>query len=369
MAPRPLRVMIRRSPALILGLFIAACSGSSGASWTPVSGFPDADGSTIGGVAAGSASFVAVGQAPFSGETNHAAVWTSPDGKAWTRVADDPSFSMHLMNGVASGPSGWTAVGGSCGNGECFDETVWTSTDGQTWHEAAPLPVEQTYYAVSHVVAAGGPGWIVGGWRVGSDAADRRPAIWTTADGSSWTEATVDLPSDGSLHGSLSGLAVGAGIDVAVGLAQSDTSRSAAVWISTDGKDWSPVTADASFSGALMNSVVAGGPGFVAVGRDGSGAAVWTSTDGSSWKAEPAGPGFAGAQMLSIAASGGRFVAVGYDSNTALVWTSKDGMTWTQSSPASDMAGAQALSTAIGAATDVVVGASSSSAKAWTAAH
>jgi hypothetical protein len=365
---RPPTIAARGTAAVVIAL-LAACSGSSGTSWTPVPGFPDAGGSTLGGVAAGSASFVAVGQAPASGETNHAAVWTSADGKAWTRVADDPSFSMRLMNGVAAGPSGWMAVGGSCGNGECFDESVWTSADGQTWHPAALLPVEARYYGVSHVVVAGGPGWIVGGWLVGGDPNDRRPGIWTTADGSSWIEATVTLPSDGSLHGSLSGLAVGSGTDVAVGLVQSDTSRSAAVWTSTDGKTWSPAAADASFSGALMNSVAAGGPGFVAVGKDDNGAAVWSSTDGASWKEEPAVPGAAGAQMLAVSASGGRFVAVGYDSNTALVWTSKDGLTWTQSSTASDMAGAQALSAAVGSSTDVVVGASSNSAKAWTASH
>ena len=350
-------------------VLVAACSGSSGASWTSVSGFPDADGASLGGVAAGSASFVAVGQVAFSGETNHAAVWTSADGKTWTRAEDDPSFSMHLMNGAASGPSSWMAVGGSCGNGECFPETVWTSADGRTWHEAAPLPVEQTYYAVSHTAVAGGPGWIVGGWRVGDDPNDALPAAWTTVDGSSWTEATIELPTGSSIGGSVAGLAVNAGTDVAVGLLRSDTSRTAAVWTSTDGKNWKPAPADGSFSGALMNSIAAGGPGFVAVGRDASGAAVWTSPDGSSWKEDAAGPGFAGAQMTSIAAHGGRLTAVGYDGNTALIWTSTDGMTWSQASPASDMAGAQAVGVAMGVSTDVTVGTTSNAAKVWTAAH
>ncbi|MFI5227033.1 MAG: hypothetical protein ACHQ3P_10195, partial [Candidatus Limnocylindrales bacterium] len=346
---------------------VAGCSGS-GASWTPVSGFPDAGGAMLVSVAAGPASFVTVGTAPAAGETNHAAIWTSPDGKSWTRSADDPSFSQHLMNSVASGPSGFMAVGGSCASGECFDETVWTSTDGQTWHQAAPLPVEATYVAVTRAVVAGGPGWIVGGWRSG-DPQDAPAAVWTTVDGTSWTEGTIEVPADATLGGTVGGIAVSRGTDVAVGTVKSATSRSAAVWTSADSTTWKPVPADASFTGSLMSGVVVGGPGFVAVGRDDSGAAVWVSTDGSSWKEDPSGPGFAGAQMSEIAAHAGRLVAVGYDGNTALVWTSTDGVTWSQSSPASDMAGAQAIGVAVGASADVVVGSTSDTAKAWTGSH
>jgi hypothetical protein len=150
--------MAVRLGAVVAGIgLVAACSGSSGASWTPVSAFPDAGGSSLSGATAGPSSFVTVGQAPASGETNHAAASTSADGKTWTRATDDTSFSMHVMSAVASGPGGFMAVGGSCLNGECFDESVWTSRDGQTSHRAAQLPVKQGSTGVSRAVVAGVP--------------------------------------------------------------------------------------------------------------------------------------------------------------------------------------------------------------------
>lgn len=369
------RLSMSRGLAVRLGAMVAgiglvtACSGSSGASWTPVSGFPDAAGSTLNGVTAGPASFVAVGQAPASGESNHAAAWTSADGKVWTRATDDPSFSLHFMTAVASGPQGFMAVGGSCANGECFNAAVWASSDGSSWHPTPPLPVGSGGTAVSRTVVASGSAWFVGGYT--NEAADAQPpSIWATADGSSWTEATVELsPGDVGEQAVVAGIVVAGGTDVAVGSVKSDEGRAAAAWSSTDGKDWKPATEDVSFPGSLMSAVAAGGPGFVAVGRDGSGAAVWDSKDGTTWKEEPAGPGFAGAQMLSISFKGGRFVAVGYDPNTALIWTSADGLSWTQASSASDMAGAQALSVAVGASVDVAVGATPGTANTWTASH
>ncbi|HYC06783.1 MAG TPA: hypothetical protein VEG29_02570, partial [Candidatus Binatia bacterium] len=282
------------------------------------------------------------------------------------RAGDDQSFSMHLMSAVASGPSGFMAVGASCGSGECYSEAIWTSTDGVSWHEAAPLPAARPAFGVSRTVAASGSGWFVGGSVDDDTAGTKLPAIWTTTDGSSWTVATVALPLDGSTLGTVAGLAVSGGTDLAVGSDSTDTSRTAVVWTSTDGVTWSAAPADASFSGSIMSAVVPGGPGYVAVGRDASGAAVWTSKEGSSWKEDSAGPGFAGAQMLAVAASAGRLTAVGYDGNTALIWTSTDGLSWAQASPASDMAGAQALSVAMGASTDVVVGGTSSTGKVWT---
>ena len=211
---------------------------------------------------------------------------------------------------------------------------------------------------------------MVGGFTFASDPKDTTPSIWTSPDGSSWTQATVALPpADSSLGGSVGALAVSGGTRIAVGAVRSETNRAAAVWLSTDGTTWTPAPADPTFSGALMSSVVAGGPGFVAVGRDGSGAAVWTSTDGSSWKQDAPGPGFAGAQMTSVAVHAGRFVAVGYDQTTALVWTSTDGTKWTQVPATADMAGARAVSVASGASADVAVGASTSAARIWTGSH
>ncbi len=131
---------------------------------------------------------------------------------------------------------------------------------------------------------------------------------------------------------------------VAVGSEETDTGGRAAVWMSSDGIDWSRVDNDESaFGGAGMADVVAGGPGYVAVGTAWSepfGSAhgvVWTSVDGEIWSRsdrdllESVVP-FSG--VYSVIAGGPGLVAVGWDFDTetfegnAAVWTSSDGFSW-----------------------------------------
>ena len=74
-----------------------------------------------------------------------------------------------------------------------------------------------------------------------------------------------------------------------------------------------------------MQSVVAAGPGYVAVGWGPEHAAVWTSVDGMAWIRDPGGEGFAAAQMFGIV-GGTPIVIVGRgvpsSGAKALVWTS-----------------------------------------------
>ncbi len=77
---------------------------------------------------------------------------------------------------------------------------------------------------------------------------------------------------------------------VAVGSEHTEDREPAVFWTSIDGTTWSRVPRDEAVSGGesiqVMNSVTARGPGFVAVGADGSrddlDAAVWTVFEGIS---------------------------------------------------------------------------------------
>ena len=140
-----------------------------------------------------------------------------------------------------------------------------------------------------------------------------------------------------------------------------------AVWVSEDGITWSRLSDDAlpEFDrSGVMESVTAGGPGFVAVGADISpplhpvgppelpvslsvqqalgewawNAAVWTSEDGLVWSNVelPERDNRLG-WLNDITAGGPGLVAVGSGSvpgeepaRTAAVWTSPDGETWTR---------------------------------------
>lgn len=107
----------------------------------------------------------------------------------------------------------------------------------------------------------------------------------------------------------------------------------AAVWISTDGVDWNRIPHEEAVfggpQGGVMSDVTAGGPGFVAVGtiwnwagvensEQSAEPVVWTSPDGEAWTrtadiALGSDAEFVG--MNSVIAGGPGFIAVGWDFN------------------------------------------------------
>lgn len=120
------------------------------------------------------------------------------------------------------------------------------------------------------------------------------------------------------------------------------------VWFSGDAITWDPVRV---IDGVRLFSIVAGGPGFVAVGNEDTDVlgpptlvgdlprtlpAVWTSTDGLTWSPAPRidnGP-FPFGGMHDVAATSSGFVSVGEAVDAAglerpAAWTSPDGLVWT----------------------------------------
>jgi len=238
---------------------------------------------------------------------------TSPSPwSAWARVPDDQDIlggsDRQQIDGIVAGGPGLVAVGRDLSAGEGGAAAVWTSPDGITWTR---VPHDEAVF--------GGPNW---------------EYMWAVAVG-------------------------GPGL-VAVGVdSPGGTDRDAAVWTSPDGVTWARVPDDEAVFGGrrqqVMEAVVAGGPGLVAVGydegagdrEDGGGwakdAAVWTSPDGITWTRVPHDEAVFGGpnsqRMNGIVAGGPGLVAVGYDNSAAgwagansnaAVWTSPDGLTWTR---------------------------------------
>ena len=123
--------------------------------------------------------------------------------------------------------------------------------------------------------------------------------------------------------------------------------------VRVDSFTWSRVPDDQAGvradGGWFMPSVVAGGPGFVAVGsvdieaQDELSGAVWTSTDGASWSRVPHDDAiFNSGRISSVIVGGPGLVAVGSidehpdlpvgvgGGGDAAVWTSPDGVTWSR---------------------------------------
>jgi hypothetical protein len=108
---------------------------------------------------------------------------------------------------------------------------------------------------------------------------------------------------------------------------------------------WQSVADVAAFDTGTVYDVMAGGPGFVAVGSiSESGhtvAASWTSTDGRTWTRGPDNPQLTDRLFLRVAHLGNAFLALGYscadtgECTGADIWTSPDGLTWSLSSTVS----------------------------------
>lgn len=183
------------------------------------------------------------------------------------------------------------------------------------------------------------------------------------------------------------------------GGSESNGEADAAIWMSSNGLDWSRVPDESNLFGGtgiqLINSMTKGGPGYVAVGQDDpegspakgwvdSDAAVWVSDDGSAWtrvtqdEAVFGGPG--SQRMMSVTSGGPGLVAVGSDYKDGAawpdvaVWVSADGYTWVRVSDEKKVfggpGGQEALSVATLGSVVVAVGSSESyeNAAVWVSA-
>ena len=255
---------------------------------------------SLSGVTVWRGGYVAVGSDIESdGSGSAGVVLTSSDGVTWAEVARYEDVSLH---DVAVGDAGLAAVGMRFDASE--DDAlpaavVVTSDDGTGWSTASDLPVgpPATSAQASAVVGWEG-GFVAGGveTEVGSETAPWRfrPALWLSPDGRSWS------PTGGQpefyVEASVEGLGVADGSLVAVGLiSETEGFSHPAVWVSTDGEEWDlgeVVRTDgvSGFSG--MSAVALGEQGLVAVGfaqgTAGTAGAVWTAmTAGGPWKRLP----------------------------------------------------------------------------------
>lgn len=237
---------------------------------------------------------------------------------------DAEAFDGAVMADVAAAGPGLVAVGTSLHNSPTF----WTSEDATNWsrHEVKGSDVAQFAWSVT----AGGPGVVA----VGADEFETA-AVWTSENGVDWMRA----PQQDSLEeAEMRGVTSFEGALVAVGRASKNAEgdRSAVVWNSSDGVNWTRVPRDEDVfgGGASMWDVTVAGPGLVAVGGDRQASLVWTSRDGISWdrvhREIHEEPFLDDTFMYAVAATEELIVAGGFDmeGEGANMWTSADGLTW-----------------------------------------
>jgi hypothetical protein len=203
----------------------------------------------------------------------------------------NPQVEGSVMDVAVTG-DGMIAVGTSSGHA-----AIWVSGDGASWHSAKSLPEvsdvpEGSAVWIDAVTATSAGYAAVGQVSTAVAGGAGRPIFWVSADGETWTTATVR---DSSNCGSVRTLAADpAGRLVAAGFScppmpGSNGDISAAVWFSDDaGRTWSPATV-ADAAGGGIEDAVRTKSGFVAGGSVADGpktrGRVWESTDGETWTA------------------------------------------------------------------------------------
>jgi hypothetical protein len=235
--------------------------------------------------------------------------------------------------------------------------TIESLTTTSTTVIAAPViewtsaSVEDAENAAIAGVAAGDGLFVAVGERVAVASQDEYPsdaAVWVSTDGATW-EAIDDPSFKGVAGDDTDGIGMfdrtQGMIDVAIGplgvIAVGIDEASGAIWTSPDGRSWTQVRDGRLSAGPYaLWRVIAGGPGWVAVGEDGQGNGwVWLSDDGIDWSIitddtfsfDRYGAPVA---LWDVVAHGDQLVAVGtigYLDTLSLrnaVWVSDDGIDW-----------------------------------------
>jgi hypothetical protein len=333
---------------ILCGSLLVACSGGTsqptasdaGSGWQAVADVSVLKGASIYDVIPSGSGFMVVGSVNESGHTV-AAIWTSPDGSSWTRAPSNAAYTDAAFIGVAPWQGGYIAAGYACpSGGECGGSgAIWSSADGSTW--TMGQPVNANYRVQS--LATDGTRIVALANSMESGAG----MAFLSTDGSNWTQsgsASLALATLSAVTISGSG-AVMAGAK----------SGKAAVWTSPDGSKWTGATGTA-FSQGELRGVASSGGLTVAVGRDSAGAAAWASSDASTWQRTTDDADFSGAVMDAVAIIGSTAVAVGKDPTGAAMWTSSDGLTWTRVTLGSPVSGGQLTHIAVSGSKAVVIG-------------
>jgi hypothetical protein len=299
-------------------------------------------GSLILDLEAGGPGFVAVGG---TSEKGDAAIWLSEDGLVWSRVTSS-AFEDTLMYAVAAGDEGVVAVG---------NEAIWYSSDGAEWERVEP----QGNVGLLNDIQYGDLGFVAVGWRFAYGKCDSGewgqlvlPVAWVSQNGRDWEEAVLHASPTGEWVVMYARAVMVQGETAVVAGSQATTCPSAfnappAFWTSNDGSTWDEYTvqptpiAGMSKPEARINGLATTEQGLVAVGgwthnrkfpddTNKFRAAAWYSTDGgATWNEVPPDSAFVvvntfpASYMKDLAVLDETLIGVGSHNGDGAVWIGK----------------------------------------------
>jgi hypothetical protein len=238
------------------------------------------------------------------------------------RLATATDFGKEAISDVIPAGPGLVAVGTISVAGR-DSVAFWSSPDGLSWTRA---PSDSVFLDSTAGRLAQGRNQLV------LDAFSCVPGgtycstskLFVSVAGSPWHAAT-GINSDWSYEAVVAG---GPGF-VAVGTAQDALDHSTGVVAtSVDGLNWSEVPPTAGMAGATIGGLAAGPTGLVAVGQLAGQTALWTSPDGRTWTRVGLAKAPTGGTMSDVAHAGSHWVAAGSRAGQATTWTSNNGTTW-----------------------------------------
>ncbi|MFC4056483.1 hypothetical protein ACFOY4_42935 [Actinomadura syzygii] len=300
---------------------IAVSRSADGASWQDAGTLSASSGRSLLGASATAEQTVLVGRDPGEGDLNPLLAVRDARG---AELPVDPlkipgAFRPDQAVAAVAAADGAPAVAvGSTGG----DAAIWSSADGASWTRArfsggVSRPALQRLTSVAH----GAAGWLAVG---DGGGAPRGPLVMTSSDGALWRPADTDpvFERKGSLPLATQGAAAAQAGYVVVG----DDGPSGAIWFSPDLKSWqrgrgvgrNDLTADKG-GGRWVRDAAGGAFGFAAVGgmqwpgRPGGRPAVWSSPDGRKWRLQELKlpAGLSQGWLTHVAAKGNALFAAG----------------------------------------------------------
>jgi hypothetical protein len=268
-----------------------------------------------------------------------------------SRRAEIPDPTPHVfggesVSGVVAFKGGYLAVGGingGCCTGGYSTDTravVWRSSDGAHW----VLEPNRPEFALGRMtgVATDGERIIVIGYRNLESAtspgdAEKHGALWISTDGLNWTLIGGDLNAiEQPIYSDIAFTSEGFLATTAALPGQED-----AILASRDGMQWIAVADLQTLGTGTIESITPTLSGAVAVGWTSGGrgvdgtprpdlAAVWPSGDGQSWGRITGSSVLGNGHIQSVAAMGEVVIAVGIDLTPGrlVIWRSTDAIHW-----------------------------------------
>jgi hypothetical protein len=263
-------------------------------------------------------------------------VWSSADGINWTQQNATGHWSARRGHAALVFNNQLWVLAGNAGSNQ---RDVWSTTDGVNWTQVAapaPWPTRQNFAAAVHNNRL----WVMGGNGPGPGTAHRQNDVWSSADGSNWTQET-DPPQWSAREGH----ATTVFNNRLWILGGNDGNNLNDVWSSADGATWRLETAAAGWVTRQFHAAVAFDDGvrgerLWVLGGNGPGSTtaasnrqndVWSSADGITWTIETT-PGWAARYGHAVAVFNNKLWVIGgrTSGNQKDIWSTTDGVNWVQ---------------------------------------